>query len=218
MQGELIYATNVETIRATRTIASGVLQTRDLGTGHQLVRATFPAGEDWIPGCAEIVLAHVRSGRFTMVRDIGAGLTETQWRPGLILLTPDHATGISRWPGSPPISTLEIGLPAPALSRAAQVLYGEDEIDLEALCRAPLEDTLISRALLSLWASDEAVALPRLLAEQCVELILLQLVRRAFEHRSPAPRSGRTALAPWALKRLIGLIEARQGRTSVSPN
>ena len=210
MQNELIYATNIETIGATRTIASGLIETRDLDTGHQLVRATFPSGEDWVPGCAEIVLAHVHSGRFTLIRDIGAGLSEAHWRPGQILLTPDQAPGISRWPGSPPISTLEIGIPAPALSRAAEELYGKGDLDLGPLCQAPLEDMLISQALLGLWSrDDDATPPPRLLVEQCVDLIVLQLVRRAFEHRKEPAKGGRTALAPWALKRVIDLVEAR---------
>ena len=193
MQNEPTYATNVETIRATRTIGSGLIETRDLDTGHQLVRATFPSGEDWVPGCAEIVLALVHSGCFTLVRDIGAGLSEARWCPGQILLTPSQAPGISRWSGSPPISTLEIGIPAAALSRAAVELYDEDDVDLEPLCRAPLEDTLISQALLSLWSTEEAVAAPpRLLVEQCVALIMSQLVRRAREHRkAPPPRQYR---------------------------
>ena len=210
MQNELIYATNIETIRATRTIGSGLIETRDLHTGHQLVRATFPSGEDWIPGCAEIVLAHVESGRFTLIRDIGAGPSEAHWRPGQILLTPHRAPGISRWPGSPPISTLEIGLPAPALLRAATELFGKSDVDLEPLCQAPLEDMLISQALLGLWSpEDGALPPPRLLIEQCVELITLQLARRAYEHRKKPAKGERTALAPWALKRVIELLEAR---------
>lgn len=209
MENELIYATNIETIGATRTIGSSLIETRDLDTGHQLVRATFPSGEDWVPGCAEIVLAHVHSGRFTLIRDIGAGVSEAHWRPGQILLTPDQAPGISRWPGSPPISTLEIGIPAPALSRASEELYGKGDLDLGPLCHAPLEDMLISQALLGLWSPDDGVPTPRLLVEQCVELIVLQLVRRAFEHRHAPAKCGRTALAPWALKRVIDLVEAR---------
>ena len=209
MEDELIYATNIDTIGATRTIGSGLIETRDLVTGHQLLRATFPSGEDWVPGCAEIVLAHVQSGRFTLIRDIGAGLSEAQWRPGQILLTPDRAPGISRWPGSPPISTLEIGIPAPALSRAAEELYGKSDLDLGPLCQAPLEDMLISQALLGLWSPGDGAAPPRLLVDHCIELIVLQLVRRAFEHRKGPARGGRTALAPWALKRVIDLVEAR---------
>ena len=214
MQDELqdgrMYATNIESIAATRTIGSGLIETRDLHTGHQLVRATFPSGEDWVPGCAEIVLAHVCSGRFTMIRDIGAGSNEAHWRPGQILLTPDRAPGISRWAGAPPVSTLEIGIPAHALSRAAVELYGKGDLDLEPLCRVPLDDMLMSQALLGLWSPNEAaLPPPRLLVEQCVELILLQLARRTHDHRRPPPRSGRTALAPWALKHVIDLVEAR---------
>jgi len=212
MRSNLIYATNVETIRATRTIGSGLLQTRDLATGHQLARVTFPAGEDWVPGCAEIVLAYIHSGRFTMVRDIGAGPHRANWRPGQLLLTPDRAPGISRWRGSPPIGTLEIGIPAATLSRVAGELYGKEELDLEPLCSAPLEDVLISQALLSLWEPDSVTsALPRLIVEQYVELIVLQLIRRAWEHRQPEAKCGRASLAPWALKRAVDLVEARLG-------
>jgi AraC family transcriptional regulator len=154
------------------------------------------------PMCEHVLIAYRDGPAQRICRSVGRERLVAATRPGTVTLIP--AGQAARWDIDGAIAVAHVYLPPARLSTAAG-----DGRPVELVDRLAVDDPTLAELMAIVARESQASDAPaRLLAEQALDLLTLQLARR-HAARPQAPPAIRGGLAAWQLRRVTECMQAR---------